>query len=92
VQARKDELVAEARLTLEAIRSLVAPGVDDPWTDAATLAAAVTSGILDAPQLKNSRFGRGVVRTQIVDGMCLAVGAEGRPLSEKVRLSAVRKE
>ncbi|MBE3040176.1 MAG: cobalamin B12-binding domain-containing protein [Chloroflexi bacterium] len=92
VQARKDESVIEARFTLDAIRSLAAPGVKDPLTDAATLAAAVTSGILDAPQLKNNRFGRGVVRTQIANGMCLAVDAEGRPLSEKARLSAVRKE
>ncbi len=92
VQARKDEIVIEARFTLDAIRSLADPGVDDPWTDADTLAAAVTSGILDAPQLKNNRFGRGVVRTQIANGMCLAVDGEGRPLSEKARLSAVRKE
>lgn len=92
VQARKDEIVIEARFTLDAIRSLAAPGVKDPLTDAATLAAAVTSGILDAPQLKNNRFGRGGVRTQIANGMCLAVDGEGRPLSEKARLSAVRKE
>jgi len=92
VQARRDELAAEARLTLEAIRSLAAPAVKDPWTDATTLAAAVTSGILDAPQLKNNRFGRGAVRTQIVNGMCLAVDAKGRPLSEKDRLAMVGKE
>ncbi|HEY5269526.1 MAG TPA: cobalamin B12-binding domain-containing protein [Anaerolineales bacterium] len=92
VHERRDELVAEARLTLGAIRSLAAPGMDDPWTDAATLAAAVTSGILDAPQLKNNRFGCGAVRTQIVNGMCLAVNAKGRPLPEKDRLAIVGKE
>ncbi|MCX6034047.1 MAG: hypothetical protein NTV38_03595, partial [Chloroflexi bacterium] len=52
----------------------------------------LTSGLLDAPQLKNNRFGRGAVRTQIVHGMCLAVDPEGRPLSEKDRLAMVRKE
>jgi len=87
VQARKEELIAEGQITLEAIRSLAAPGVVDPWADAATLAQAVTTGILDAPQLKNNLFGRGAVRTQIVNGMCLAVDAEGRPLSEKARLA-----
>jgi len=86
VQARKEELIAEAQVTLEAIRSLAAPGVVDPWADAATLARAVTTGILDAPQLKNNPFGRGAVRTRIVNGMCLVVDAEGRPLSEKERL------
>ncbi len=87
VQTRKEELIAEARLTLEAIRALAAPGVPDPWADAATLARAVTTGIMDAPQLKNNPFGRGQVRTRIVNGMCLAVDEEGRPLSEKERLA-----
>ncbi|OGN74424.1 MAG: methionine synthase [Chloroflexi bacterium GWB2_49_20] len=92
LQARRDELVAEARITLEAIRLLAAPEVDDPWTDAATLAAAVKTGILDAPQLKNNRFGCGAIRTQVINGMCLAVDPTGRPLSEKDRLAIIRKE
>ena len=90
VQDRKTELVKEAQLTLHAIHTLAAPGVDDPWADAATLAAAVTTGILDAPQLKNNKYGRGEIRTQIVNGMCLVVDANGRPVSEKVRLSNAR--
>ncbi len=60
VQARKDKLVSEARITLQAIRELASPGVEEPWCDPATLAAAVTTGILDAPQLKNNPFGRGM--------------------------------
>ncbi len=87
VQTRKEELIAEAQVTLEAIRDLAAPGVPDPWTDPATLARAVTAGILDAPQLKNNPFGRGQIRTRIVNGMCLAVDADGKPLSEKERLA-----
>jgi hypothetical protein len=92
VQIRKEELVAEAAVTLEAIRSLAAPGVPDPWTDAATLAKAVTSGLLDAPQLKNNPFGKGLVRTQIVNGKCIAVNSDGRPLSESDRLTDLGKE
>jgi methylmalonyl-CoA mutase cobalamin-binding subunit len=92
VQARKKELIAEAHFTMEAIHWLAAPGVKDPWSDADTLASAVTSGILDAPQLRNNRFSRGAVRTQIVNGMCLAVDPEGHPLSEKDRLAMLRKE
>ena len=92
VQIRKEVLLAEAKVTLEAIRSLASPGVPDPWTDAATLAKAVTSGILDAPQLKNNLFGRGQVRTHIVNGMCVAVSSDGRPLRESDRLAALGKE
>jgi hypothetical protein len=86
VQARRTELVAEARVTLEAIRSLAAPGVADPLTDPATLARAVTSGILDAPHLRNNPFARGEIITRIVDGACVAVDSDGRPLPEAKRL------
>jgi methylmalonyl-CoA mutase cobalamin-binding subunit len=86
VQARQAHLVAEAQVTLQAIRNLADGQVADPLTDPATLARAVTRGILDAPQLKNNRFGRGLIRTRIGDGACLAVDDGGRPLSEAQRL------
>ena len=74
VQARAAELVHEARLTLDAIRGLAGPGVPDPLTDPATLARAVTSGILDAPHLRSNRYGRGAVVTRIDRrGACVAV-------------------
>jgi len=93
VQRRKEELVAEARLTLEAIHDLAAPGVDDPWTDAASLSQAVRLGILDAPQLKNNRFAPGKVQTRIVDGACWAVHPKtGKPLAETQRLALLFKK
>jgi methylmalonyl-CoA mutase cobalamin-binding subunit len=91
VQERKEQLIAEARVLLEAIRALAAPGVEDPWAEAATLAQAVTLGLLDAPQLGNNKFGRGEMRTRILDGACQAVDAAGRPLAEKVRISNLKK-
>jgi hypothetical protein len=92
VQRRKDELIVESRITLEAIRSLAASGVTDPWSDPATLAKAVTTGILDAPQLKNNRYAKGKVRTQILDGKCIAVDSNSHPLKESDRLARLRKE
>lgn len=89
-QERREELAAETRITLDAIRSLAAPGVEDPLLDAATLARAVTSGILDAPHLKNNPFGRGAIRTQIVKGQCLTIDEKGHPLNEAERLSRIR--
>jgi methylmalonyl-CoA mutase cobalamin-binding subunit len=93
VQARMTELVAEARLTLDAIRSLASPGVSDPFTDPATLTRAVTTGILDAPHLRNNRFGRGTVVTRIDrQGACVAVDAlGGGVLTEAERLLALSK-
>jgi hypothetical protein len=87
VQARVAELVAEARVTLEAVRSIAGRGVDDPWADAATLAKAVTRGVLDAPQLKNNPFGRGRIQTKIINGACVSVNETGRVLNERERLS-----
>jgi len=87
VQQRKEELIQEAQVTLGAIRSLAGPDVADPFTDPATLARAVTTGILDAPHLCNNPFARGeiVARTD-ARGACIAVDlATGRALSEEGR-------
>ncbi len=73
VQARKEELVREAEAMLAQIRALAGDGVADPLTDPPTLARAVTSGILDAPHLKNNPFARGAVVTRIDQrGACVA--------------------
>ena len=50
VQQRAHELVTEVQVTLDAIRRLGGTDVADPFTDPATLARAVTSGVLDAPR------------------------------------------
>ena len=89
VQARCDELVSEAQLTLAAIRTLAPAGVADPLTDPETLAQAVTMGILDAPQLVNNPYGRGQVKTRIIRGACLPVDSQGNPLKEADRLDQV---
>lgn len=86
VGARRAQLVAEASLTLEAIAGLAGPEIADPLTDPAVLARAVTSGLLDAPQLRNNRFGKGQVMTRIIAGQNLAIDPTGRPLSEAERL------
>ena len=89
VQARKEELIREAQVTLEAIRALAGPDVSDPLTDPATLARAVTTGILDAPHLRNNPYARGQMVTRIDErGACVAADpVSGRPLSEEERLA-----
>ena len=87
IQQRRAALVQEAQTTLEAIRKLSAPGAADPLTDAETLARAVTSGILDAPQLRNNPYGRGQVMTRIIYGACNPVSPNGKSLAEAERLT-----
>ena len=89
VQQRQGELVGGAQVTLQAIRALAEPGVADPLTDPATLARAVTSGVLDAPHLCNNPFARGQIVTSIDSrGACVAVDpATGQALSEEERIA-----
>jgi hypothetical protein len=86
---RKDNLVHEAKYTLQAIQSLCTDSRQDPLTNPNVLAKSVTLGILDAPQLKNNPFGRGEIRTRIINGACQAVDKDGNPISESQRLSKI---
>jgi hypothetical protein len=94
VQARKEELVREADVTLNAIRTIADSSVADPWSDPATLARSVALGILDAPQLRNNPFARGTITTQVdARGANQAVDHENRkPLSERERIARLSLE
>lgn len=83
---RKEVLIQEAKITLQAIQSLSSDTNEDAFTDPEILAKSVTTGIMDAPQLKNNRFGRGNIRTRIIGGACQAVDENGAPISETQRL------
>ncbi|MFZ5820515.1 MAG: hypothetical protein ACOYYJ_11515, partial [Chloroflexota bacterium] len=88
VQERQAELVEQAGVTLEAIKSIAPASCPDAWTDPATLARCVSLGILDAPQLKNNRFGRGQIVARIDGrGANLAVHQKtGKFLTEEERI------
>jgi len=72
IQARVNELISEAQIILENIQNLASSGEGDPLTNAAVLARAVETGILDAPHLQNNPYARGEVRTRIDErGACV---------------------
>jgi hypothetical protein len=87
VVARRDVLLSEAKLLLSAIESL-GQGAD-ALTDPSLITKAIEVGLLDAPHLKGNRFARGEVRTQIINGACIAVNEQGSPLTEKERIERV---
>ncbi len=89
VQRRKEELIGEAQVTLQAIQAIGA-GSPDPLADPAVLARAVTMGILDAPHLRNNRFARGQINTRIISGASMVIDEAGRPISESERLHQLR--
>jgi methylmalonyl-CoA mutase cobalamin-binding subunit len=92
IQARVLELIEQAEVTLEAIRALAQPGDPDPLTNPSVLARAVTTGILDAPQLKNNPYALGMDSTSADKrGAIVSVHHETRnQISEKERISQLR--
>lgn len=88
IEQRRQELLAEARLILEAVPRYAPAGVDDALADARTLAACIRAGLLDAPHLQPSAHCRGDLRTRMVGGACVAWDeAENGPLSESERIA-----
>ena len=87
ITKRRKQLVKDAGLLLDAIASLAGPDVVDPFIDAGTLTRAVTGGLMDAPQLRNNKFGRGEIRTAILNGANITVDSRGRMVRERKRLS-----
>ncbi len=88
---RKEEILQESQITLNAIRSLADPSVDDPFTDTATLSQAITSGILDAPHLRNNPFARGQMNTRIDNrGASISINPSDRQrITERDRIAAL---
>ena len=89
IRIRVEELMNEATHTLDAIRSLAPSQVQDPFTHPATLNQAVTTGILDAPHLKNNPFACGKIVTGIDKrGASVTINPRtGDPISEEERLA-----
>lgn len=85
VRERKEELIAETHLLLDAIRAL-SPDLDDPLADPATLTRAAQVGLLDAPQLVSNRYAPGAICTRSVEGAIRAVDEHGEPIDEKARI------
>jgi methylmalonyl-CoA mutase cobalamin-binding subunit len=89
VEARREELICETCVTLEAMRALAEPDIVAPLTDPGTLARAVKVGLLDAPHLRNNPCGKGQVVTRIDErGACVAVApATDQALTERERVA-----
>jgi len=89
VQRRKDELMEEAMVIVEAIREMGQGLAEDPLLEPRVLAKAVEIGILDAPQLKGRPYAAGKVRTRVINGANYAVDEEGRILKERERIKRI---
>ncbi|MFW9981442.1 MAG: methionine synthase, partial [Candidatus Thorarchaeota archaeon] len=87
VEIRKNELVKEARLLTATIQSLGDEFSKDPLIEPGTYVRAVKKGVLDAPHLRNNPIAKGLLRTKMIDGACLAINPDtGNPIDEITRL------
>lgn len=92
VQRRKEELIDEAGIIIEAIKS-IGPNVKDPLTDPDILSKAVKIGILDAPHLKGNPACKGSLNTRVVSGAMYAYdNKDKRIISEKERINRILEE
>lgn len=89
IQKRKQELLNDVVVLLEAITSEGDTDVSDTLTDSRTLAKAIKTGLLDAPHLKGNKHAKGELVTKIVNGAYYAVDpVTGNILSEKERVKS----
>jgi hypothetical protein len=87
ILSQVQHLVDEAQLTIQAIRKLGEVKAGDALTDPDNLTDAVRLGILDAPQLKNNPYAPGLLSTRVLNGSCVAIDADGKPIGEAKRLA-----
>lgn len=89
---RKDELIKEAKLILNAIAEL-GEGLEDPLTDPENLARAVKVGILDAPHLVSNPAAAGKLKTRLISGAMYAYDEDKKEIiKEEDRLNKIMKD
>ncbi len=88
IAARKARLLEDARFLIDAVKRAGAKHPEEPLTSPDVLFSAVRNGLLDAPDLKGNPVARGILKTAIVDGACVAVDrSTNAPISEKDRVA-----
>jgi methylmalonyl-CoA mutase cobalamin-binding subunit len=90
VRERRDELIAEARILLDAIARFGAGMSEDPWSEPRVFAAAIKNGLLDTPHFRGNPHLCGKILTRLIDGAWHAVDeASGERIGEKERTERI---
>jgi len=83
---RREQLVSDSRYTIQAIKELGNSNSMDPLIDPRVLADSVKLGIMDAPHLRNNQYAVGKIKTQIINGSCLTIDENNKPIMEYDRI------
>jgi len=93
VLERKNELIEEAKILLEALNHFGSTFGQDPWSHPKSLEAAIKKGLLDAPHFRGNPHLCGEITTRLIDGAWYAIDAQtGSVLKEKERVERLLKE
>ncbi|TFG19693.1 MAG: methionine synthase [Promethearchaeota archaeon] len=88
INARKNTLIVQARVLLDAFEHLGAlMGFENPYQSPECLSKAVQVGLFDAPQIKGFQGAKGEVYTEIVEGKCVAIDPTGSEIDENRRIT-----
>ncbi|MCM8817637.1 MAG: cobalamin B12-binding domain-containing protein [Candidatus Omnitrophica bacterium] len=86
---RKKQLIEEAEIIIDAIRK--SSPEKDGLINPESLAKAVETGILDAPDLKGNKYAKGTISTEIIDGACYIVDrCTGKIITEYERIKKLK--
>jgi len=92
ILVRKEHLIAEARMILDALIS-IGSEEEDPHSNPETIARAIEIGILDAPHFRGNPFLKGDILTRNINGAWHAIDPlSGDPIDEKSRLAKILKQ
>lgn len=93
VKNRRDELLEEAAILLEALKTFGGNISDDPHGDANVIAKAIKYGLLDAPHFRGNVHLCGEITTSLIEGAWYAVEENtGRIIKEKERTDKILNE
>jgi hypothetical protein len=87
IKNRKKDLIEEAKLIINKIKSLDFKNkFSDPLIEPTIISEAIRKGVLDAPHLKNVPIAKGDIITGFINGACVALDRDGNILKESERL------
>ncbi|MFO7797747.1 MAG: methionine synthase, partial [Promethearchaeia archaeon] len=91
IEKRKQSLIQQAKWIVNLIPKLTKHPSEkrDPWINPNILYRLVKLGIFDAPHLKNNPFGKGEIKTRIINGACDSIGITNKPINEIERIKQI---
>lgn len=93
VMKRKNILIKEAEILLNALKNMGYIKEVDPLINPGILANAIKIGLIDAPHLKGNKEAAGALTTRIVNGACHAYDYKNdRIINEEERIAKIVKE